>query len=132
MVFNEFMKRFAAEIKGHFSAYDKNKSVIFIPVAERGFQAVLGIQKKHEGSARKEIEFSCEIGGFNNKIDTEALLRANSTFCHARFAVTDNVIKVEASAFFDTITEALLKEIILEVAAIAFKWEMKLTNQDVR
>lgn len=132
MVFNEFMERFAAEIKGHFSAYDRNKSVIFVPLAEGRFQTVLGISKQHEGNARIEIEFSSEIGCFNNRVDTEALLRANSTFCHARFAVTGNIVKVEASAFFDTITEALLKEVIIEVAVIADRWKMKLADHNLR
>ncbi|WP_017732918.1 type III secretion system chaperone family protein [Nafulsella turpanensis] len=131
MVFNEFMERFATEIKGHFSAYDKNKSVIFVPITEGRFQTVLGLQRQHTGNARKEIEFSSKVCGFNNNINTEALLRANATFCHARFSVSDNIVKVEASAFFDTITEALLKEIILEVATVADEWEMKLSRQHV-
>lgn len=131
MVFNEFMEKFAAEIRGHFSAYDPNKSVIIIPLTNNRFQTVLGLQKRHEGNARKEIEFSSKVCSFNSDINTEELLRANASFCHARFAVAENSVKVEASAFFDTITEALLKEIILEVAMVADEWQMKLAGMDV-
>lgn len=131
MKFNAFMQKFAEEIDGQFSEYDKSKSVIIVPLEDNRFQAVLGIIKYSERYKREGVEFTSKVCELNDDVDLVGLLRENSTFCHAKFVIAENAVKVEASAFLDNVTESLLKEIILEVANAADEWEYKLTGLDV-
>jgi len=131
MNFNDFMENFANEIGGQFSEYDKNKSVIVIPLDRNRFQAVLGIMKFSERYQKTGIEFSSKVCPVSDKIDMKDLLTENAKFCHARFVIDDDFIKVEASAFMDNITESLLKEMVWEVGKTADEWELKLTGKDI-
>ena len=131
MVLSKVMAAFAQEIKGQFSQYDQNKSVLIVPLQGGRFQTVLGLVKKMEGYERNGVEFSSRVCSFTPELDLESLLRKNTTLCYARFAIEENVLKIQASALMDQITEALLKEIIMEVAITADKWEHHLTGFDV-
>lgn len=131
MKFNEFMENFAQEIGGQFSEYDKTKSVIIVPLDGNRFQTVLGVIRFNERYNREGIEFSSKVCDFTPDVDLEELLRQNTEFTHAKFALFDSSLKVEASAYLDNATESLLKEIILEVATAADEWEYKLTGMDV-
>lgn len=131
MKFNEFMENFARDINGQFSEYDKTKSVIIVPLEGNRFQTVLGVIRYNERYDREAVEFSSKICDFTPEVDLEELLRKNTEFTHAKFALFDTSLKVEASAFLDNATESLLKEIILEVANAADEWEYRLTGMDV-
>jgi hypothetical protein len=131
MNFLEFMKGFADEIGGHFSEYDKTKSVIIIPLGENRFQAVVGIIKHSDRYNKTGIEFSSKVCLLNEDVNLADLLKENTNFCHAKFVIVDDFIKVEASAFLDNVTDDLLKEIIIEVAQVADEWEYKTTGLDV-
>lgn len=129
--FNEFMERYADEIGGQFSEYDKSKSVIIVPLEENRFQAVLGVIKKNEKFNKTGIEYSSKVCPFSDDIDCKQLVIENAKTCYAKFVIVDDFIKVEGSAFLETIREEGLKEIILEVAQLADEWELKLTGLDV-
>ncbi|MDN4164369.1 hypothetical protein QWY31_02585 [Cytophagales bacterium LB-30] len=131
MNFNEFMQSFANDIGGQFSEYDKNKSVIVIPLDRGRFQAVLGIMKFSDRYMKTGIEFSSKVCPYHDKLNIKDLLEENSRFCHAKFVLDDDFIKVEASAFMDNVTESLLKEMVLEVGQTADEWELKLTGKDI-
>lgn len=131
MIFNRFMENFAREVNGQFSQYDKSKSVIIIPLAGDRFQTIVGQFRLNEEQGREGISFSSKVCPLRPEIKLEELLRANADFCYARFALTEDAIKVEASVFLDTVTEGLLKEIILEVARVADAWERRLTGVDI-
>lgn len=131
MKFNAFMQKFAEEIDGQYSEYDTSKSVIIVPLEENRFQAVLGTIKYSERYKREGIEFTSKVCELDQDVDLADLLKEHSSFCHAKFVIADNAVKVEASAFLDNATESLLKEIILEVAQAADEWEYKLTGLDV-
>lgn len=129
--FNDFMERFADEIGGQFSEYDKSKSVIIVPLDENRFQAVLGVIKFNEKFHKTGIEFSSKVCPFGEEVDCCQLLRENAKTCYAKFVYSEGFVKVEGSAFLENMTEAALKEIIREVAFLADEWEYKLTGLDV-
>lgn len=125
------MENFAKEVNGEFSAYDKSKSVIIIPLPENRFQTIVGLLRLNEIQEREIIAFSTVVCKLQPEINLEKLLRANAGFCHARFSISDETIKVEASVHLDNVTGEMLKEIILEVARIADEWELRLTGIDI-
>lgn len=125
------MEGFAREVGGQFSEYDKTKSVIIVPLEDNRFQTVLGVLRYNEKYNREGIEFSSKICDFSSDINTTDLLRIHSEFTHARFAIVDSSLKVEASTNLNNSSEELLKEIIIEVANLADEWELKLTGMDV-
>ena len=129
--FNEFMERFADEIGGQFSEYDKTKSVIIVPLEDNRFQAVLGVVKYNEKFQKTGVEFSSKVCPFSDDVDCKQLLMENGKTCYSKFVITDDFIKVEGSTFLETIREEGLKEIIKEVAQLADEWELKLTGLDV-
>ena len=129
--FNDFMERFADEIGGQFSEYDKTKSVIIVPLEDNRFQAVLGVVKYNEKFQKTGVEFSSKVCPFSDDVDCKQLLIENSKTCYSKFVITDDFIKVEGSTFLETIREEGLKEIIKEVAQLADEWELKLTGLDV-
>lgn len=130
MVFNKFMQEFAREINGQFSEYDQKKSVIIVPLGEKRFQAVLGFVKTNAQNGRQEIVVSSKVCTLSPEINYEELLRQNAQFCYARFSIFENDLLVEASTYLNVVTEPLMKDIIIEVAGIADKWEYKFTGQD--
>jgi hypothetical protein len=129
--FNAFMEDFAREIGGQFSEYDKTKSVIIVPLDDNRFQTVLGVLRYNEKYDREGIEFSSKVCDFDSEVDAVELLKIHSEFTHARFAIVDTSLKVEASTNLQNSSEALLKEIIIEVATLADEFELKLTGMDV-
>ena len=131
MNFTEFMESYANEIGGQYSEYDKNKSVIIVPLEDGRFQTVLGIMKHSEKYSKTGVEFTSKVCEFSADINLTELLRENSNFCHAKFVLVDDYIKVEAATFLDNVTDELLKEMIVEVANLADEWEYKLTGLDV-
>ncbi|MDN5201389.1 hypothetical protein QQ008_08450 [Fulvivirgaceae bacterium BMA10] len=131
MNFTEFMEGFANEIGGQYSEYDNTKSVIIVPIDEFRFQTVVGYMRHIEYYNKTAIEYSSKVCPYSEDLDLKRLLEENTKFCHAKFSIVDDFVKVEASAFLDNSTDDLLKEIILEVAKMADTWEYKLTGMDV-
>ena len=127
---NNFMQRFADEIGGQYSEYNKLKSVIIVPLVHNRFQAVLGAMRKDEED-REGLEFTSKVCEYNEKIDLKELLKKNHAFTYAKFVIVEDIIKVEASTLSENTNENLLKEMIYEVANAADEWEYKLTGLDV-
>ncbi len=131
MNFSEFIQNFAEEIGGQYSEYDESKSVLIIPIDDFRFQTVVGEIRLLKHYDKTAIEFSSKVCPATEDIDLELLLRENTKFCHAKFSIVDGFVRVEASIFIETVSEELLKEIIMEVAKMADEWEYKLTGMDV-
>jgi hypothetical protein len=129
--FNAFMEDYASEIGGQFSEYDQTKSVIIVPLDENRFQAVLGVMKFNEKFNKTGIEFSSKVCPYSEDIDCKGLIEENAKTCYAKFIIVDDFIKVEGSAFLNSVTRDGLKEIIVEVAQLADEWELKLTGLDL-
>ncbi len=132
MDLNSFMEKFAAEINGQYSEYDSSKSVIIVPTENERFQTVYGtIKESDKYNGRSGIEFNTKVCPMDDSIDLKSLLEQNGKFCHAKFIIEDDFIKVEGSAFVDTATEDQLKEIIQEVATVADESEKRITGKDI-
>lgn len=132
MDLSKFMAEFAREINGQFSQYDQEKYVLIVPVKGGRFQTVLGKVTKLEKYGRNGIELSSRVCRLKPEIDLEEILCQNNSLCYARFAIEDKILKVQASALMEQITESILKEVIMEIASTADKWEFKLTGQDMQ
>lgn len=130
-IFSDFMEKFAEEIGGQFSEYDKSKSVIIVPLNENRFQAVLGVLKFNEKFNKTGLEFSSKVCPYSDDIDCKQLVVENAKTCYAKFVIVDDFIKVEGSTFLENARIDGLKEIIKEVAQLADEWELKLTGLDV-
>ncbi len=132
MDLNSFMEDYAAEIGGQYSEYDKNKSVIIVPLEDHRYQAVVGVVKHSERYNRTGIEFTSKVCAYTQDLDLAELLKSNAKFSYVKFVIDDdNFIKVEASLFIEDATANLLKEIIKETANTADEWEYRLTGMDV-
>ena len=129
--FNDFMERYAGEIGGQFSEYDKSKSVIIIPLSENRYQAVLGVMKRNDKLNKTGIEFSSKVCPANDDINYRELIEENAKTTYAKFVLIDDYVKVEGSAYVENLKEEAIKEIIQEVANKADEWEYKLTGLDV-
>ena len=129
---SESMKKIAEEIGGQHSEYDKNKSVIIVPLEDSRFQTVLGTLKKDEKFKNLEgIEFTSKICEYTPELNLKELLEESSKYCFSRFVLINDYLILEASTLVYSATEALLKEMILEVGVVADTWENKLTGLDV-
>jgi len=131
MNLNKFTEKFANEIGGQYSEYDEDKCVIIMPLAENRFQAVLAIARQPDGQDSLAFVFTSKVCEYTEKIDLKELLKQNYNFNFAKFVIVDEIIKVEASSLIENASEALLKQMILEVANSADEWEYKLTGLDV-
>ena len=129
--FNEFMRKFSEEVDGQYSEYDNSRSVIIVPLEDKRYQAVVGEVKFSQRFGKEGIELNSKVCEFSDQIDLKKLMETNQKLCYSKFVLDDGFIKVEASAFFDVVTEELLREIITEVANVADEWEFKLTGLDV-
>lgn len=128
----DFMRSFADEIGGHFSEYNKTQNVIIVPQGGNRYQAVVGVIKEDSKFYNKlGMEFTSTVCAFREDIDFAEMLRENAKYSYSKFVISDDFIKVEACIFLNQITSKLLKEVILEVASMADKWEFKTTGLDV-
>ncbi|UII30219.1 YbjN domain-containing protein [Fulvivirga ulvae] len=131
MDLNAFMQNYSDEIGGQYSEYDSKTSIIIVPLADDRFQTVLGKLNHSQRYDRLGIEFISKVCEYETDMDLKALLEENANLNHAKFAIAEGFINVEASSFVDTATEEVLKEIIQEVANVADEYEYKLTGEDV-
>jgi len=131
MDLNAFMESYSEEIGGSYSEYDGKTSIIIVPLPDQRFQTVLGTLKQNDKYDKLSIEFTSKVCALDNSLDLKALLEENARLNHARFAIADDFIVVEASSFVDSITEEIIKEIIQEVANVADEFEFKLAGVDV-
>jgi hypothetical protein len=129
--FSELMEKIAEDIGGQFSEYDKFKSVIIVPLQDNRYQAVVGVLKHSEKLNKTRLEFSSKVCPLSESVDLKELLMENAKTCYARFVIVDDYVRVEGSAFLESLTEDGIKEIINEVANMADAWELKLTGMDV-
>jgi len=131
MNLNKFMEQYAKEVNGKYSEYDDNKSIVVVPIGEGRYQTIIGNKHSNNVYERPLIEVSSKICQYEPSIDLSELLRHNTRFCHAKFSIVDDYLRVEASSFVDTVNEEYLREMLSEVAEAADDWERKITGIDV-
>ncbi|MCZ6899588.1 MAG: hypothetical protein O7F74_05075 [Bacteroidetes bacterium] len=127
----KFMEDYANQVDGQFSEYDANKSVIIVPLPDQRFQSVVGEIKYAKKYDRKWIQFSSKICEYRDDIDLKDLIEDNSDFSYAKLGITQDYLQIEAFIFVEHATDDILKELIMEVATTADKWEFKLTGLDI-
>jgi hypothetical protein len=131
MNLNEIMQRYASEIGGTYSDYNSSQSIIIVPLQDDRFQTVLGYVKHIPNFNKQIIELRSKVCEYNPSINLKELLEINTNLVHSKFAIYDNQLQVEASAYTDNVSEEQIKEIIQEVANIADEYEFKITGKDV-
>ncbi|MEP2023173.1 MAG: hypothetical protein ABJH98_06205 [Reichenbachiella sp.] len=127
MELNNFMKSYAEEIKGNFSEYDDQRSVIVVPLEMDRQQAVVG-EIDHEN---KLISISSKVCVAEDNIRFKDLLEENHKSTFGKFTIVNGFLKVESRSPTDTFSNELLKRAIQEVAHLADKWEMNITGRDI-
>ncbi len=127
----KFMRNYARETGGQFSAYDDQKSIIVVPLDQGRFQTIIAYIKPTSNPNKELIEISSKICQYRNSLDLLALMRENGNLNYACFSVVDEYLKIEASLSTQNASEEVLKDIIIEVAEAADHWEQRLTGADV-
>lgn len=128
---SSFLKNYADQIGGQFTAYNKEQSIIIVPVSGNRFQTVIGTIKKNDLYNRSIVTFNSKVCDIHSSLDYKMLLEQASYFNYCRFIINGNHLQIEAVGSVNGITEADLKEMVQEVANLADQYEMKLTGSDV-
>jgi hypothetical protein len=131
MDISSFLKNYADQIGGQYTAYNADQSIIIVPVSGNRFQTVIGTLKKNELYNRSIITLTSKVCDVNSALDYKMLLEQTSFFNYCRFVISGNHLQVEAVAAVDGVTDAGLKEMVQEVANLADQYEMKLTGSDI-
>jgi hypothetical protein len=131
MDIGSFLKKYADQIGGQYTAYNADQSIIIVPVSGNRYQTVIGTIKKNELYNHNLVTLNSKVCDVNSSIDYKALLEQVANFNYSRFIISENHLQVEAVASVNGITEVEIKEMIQEVANLADLYEMKLTGSDV-
>lgn len=126
-----YLKNYADQIGGQYTMYNKDQSIIIVPVAGSRFQTVIGTIKKNDLYNRSIVTLSSKVCDTHPALDYKMLLEQASYFNYCRFIINGNHLQIEAVGAVDGITETDLKEMVQEVANLADQYEMKLTGSDI-
>lgn len=130
MDFSAFNKKVAQDLKADHTEYDSHHSVFIVPLEDDRFQTVIAELLDHPKFNKQVVKISSKICYTKEAIDYPAVLAASTEFVHTKFIVEDDLLKAEASFFFQAASEGIMKEMILEVALTADDWEFKITGKD--
>ena len=125
------MEELASEINGQYSEYDDNRSVIIVPLKGGRFQSVRGGKVENKKYGKSVIQILSRVCRTSEKIDYTSVLDYNGDLVNTKFIVIGDFLMVETTVFDETIVPAQLKEMILETAQLADKWELAITGKDV-
>lgn len=131
MDLSAFMKAYADQIGGQYTAYDTSHSIIIVPVPGSRFQTVIGTIKTSALHNRKILGLSSRVCRYEPMVDLRGMLEQVSHLSYSRFVIADDHVQVEAVAALDGLAEETVKEMVQEVANVADQYEMKLTGADV-
>jgi hypothetical protein len=131
MDISSFLKNYADQIGGQYTAYNKDQSIIIVPVSGNRFQTVIGTIKKNDLYNRSIVTLNSKVCDVHPALDYKMLLEQASYFNYCRFIISGNHLQIESVGALDGITEGDLKEMVQEVANLADQYEMKLTGSDI-
>ena len=131
MEFSKTMQQIAESIGAQYNEYDERKSVIVVLLTGSRYQTVMGVLKHHDKYDREVIHLSTKVCDTEQYIHYSEILSQNAGFVHSKFVIVDGYLRVEAASFTDSVSEEVLKEMILEVAELGDEWELKITGQDI-
>ena len=131
MNYKKFAEKYAAEIGGDFRDYDEEQSVIVIKLSDDRYQAVQGRIYNSEKYGREVVQLKSTVCKKEDINDFAIVLEAASGYVHSSFILEDDFLRVEASAFMDSVNESRIKEMIQEAGNLADEWEFKITGKDI-
>jgi hypothetical protein len=131
MNFKEFSKKYAQEIGGQFREFDETRSVIIFPLDGNRFQTITGHIVYHPDYNGEVVQIKTKVCGLDENIPYNDLLAESTDLPYAKFVVEDGFLKVEASSFLVNLDDNMVKEMIVEVANVADRWEFKITGKDI-
>ncbi|MCP4460532.1 MAG: hypothetical protein GY816_21295 [Cytophagales bacterium] len=132
MNFKKFAQKYADEINGEFRDYDENQSVIVIRLEGDRFQAVQGNVYNHEKyGGREVVQLKTKVCTAAESINFSEVLASSTDNIHSKFIIEDGFLKIEASAFMDSISDSRIKEMLQEIGNLADEWELKITGKDI-
>ena len=132
MKLGTLMQEVANEINAQYSEYDETKSVIIVRFDTGRLQTIYGtLETGEKFNNRMGIQLKSKVCEVPEELDYKMLLEESSMVNHAKFVIEDDYLLVEASVYIEAANKELLKEMILEVAELADKWENKLTGEDI-
>lgn len=126
-----FLKNYADQIGGQYTAYNAEQSIIIVPVSGNRFQTVIGTIKKNDLYNRSIVTLNSKVCDVRPDLDYKMLLEQSAYFNYSRFIVNENHLQIEAVSAVHGITDGDLKEMVQEVANLADQYEMKLTGSDI-
>lgn len=127
MHLNEFMQSYAEEIKGNYSEYDEERSVIIVPLKDDRFQTVIA----EIDQDKQLVNISSKVCDSEENVNIKQLLIENHNHPFCKFALANGFLKVESNFNTMNLDESLLKKVILDVANLADDWEFKITGKDI-
>ena len=131
MDFDDFCKKYAAEIGGEYREYDETQSVIIVPLAAGRFQTITGHLTKNTDYNREVIQLKTKVCSIKENIPFAEILFESAIYPYSKFIVEDDFLKVEAIAFLKMINEDMIKEMFMEIAQHGDHWEYKITGKDI-
>jgi hypothetical protein len=117
------------ELGGSFTPYDGNRSVLIIPIGPHRFQRVMCSINTKQGE--KVVYLESKVCDFSKGLNFKALLVQNSELCYAKFLIKNDFVLVGAYAQLECMSKEQMKNMVLEVAHSADKWEYELTGVDI-
>lgn len=131
MNYRKFSENYAKEIGGEFREYDENQSVIIVPLKRGRFQTVTGHINNHSGYDREVVHLKSKVCELTYNIPFQECLEASKEYPYTKFIIEDGFLKVEAINFLVNLKDAMVKEMIQEIANHADDWELKITGKDI-
>jgi hypothetical protein len=130
MEFSKFSQTVAKEIDAQFTEYDASHSVFVVPLADGRYQTVIAKLMDHPKFNKQVVRVTSKVCYTSEEIDYVAVLSSSEEYVNTHFIVEDDVLKVEASFFYDLVNTSSMRDVIKEVASIADDWELKITGVD--
>ena len=131
MNFFNFLKQYADQVGGQYTAYDDLKSIVVVPTGEGRFQTVLLHLQNTKSSGKQRGTVTSKVCELTSNTNLKELLELNASFDYGKFIVEADKLKVEATFPIDGASHDEIKYMIQEVAKIADEYEMKLTGKDI-
>ena len=131
MNYRKFSENYAKEIGGEFREYDDTQSVIIVPLKDGRFQTVTGHITTHSEYDREVVQLKSKVCELTYDIPFKECLEASKEYPYTKFIVEDGFLKVEAINFLVNLKDAMVKEMIMEIANHADDWELKITGKDI-
>ncbi len=125
MNFSSTMQSLGDLVEGSCSEYDENTAVLIVPIDDHRFQTVYCYNEGPKG-----IRFISKVCEVEENMPFQELLDESSDLLYASFYIENSFLYVKATTFMAG-TEEGLKDMLVEVAQVADKWENKLTGADV-